>query len=105
MNGTLDPGLDVPHSLLENNMTPTPIGIGVHERADALPADLLSPTQVASALGIGRGALYGLIMRQHIAHHRIGRLIRIRERDVARYLARTRVGERPHRTYVRYPKS
>jgi excisionase family DNA binding protein len=85
-------------------MTPTFDGVGVHERADVLPTDLLSPAQVASTLGIGRSALYGLITRQSIPFHRVGRLIRIRERDVACYLARTRVERRPRRPYVRYPQ-
>lgn len=85
-------------------MTPTSEGVGVHERVDALPTDLLSPAQVASTLGIGRSALYGLIARQSIPFHRVGRLIRIRERDIASYLARTRVERRPRRPYVRYPQ-
>lgn len=86
-------------------MTPTTT-VGAEARADAnLPTDLLSPGQVAGALGIARTALYSLLARRVLPHHRVGRLIRLRERDVASYLAGTRVEARPRRPYVRYPEA
>jgi excisionase family DNA binding protein len=70
-----------------------------------MPTDLLSPAQVASALGIARTGLYGLLARGHLPHHRFGRLIRIRKTDVQRFLAWTRVEARPVRPYARYPEA
>ncbi|MFI5298647.1 MAG: helix-turn-helix domain-containing protein [Polyangiales bacterium] len=71
---------------------------------EALPTDLLSPAQVAQVLGIARTALYGLATRRALPHHRVGRLIRFRERDIAAYLAGTRVEAAERRDYVRYPQ-
>lgn len=73
--------------------------------ASTIPTDFLSPAQVADVLGIARTNLYALISRGHIAHHRVGKLIRFREHDVAGYLSRTRVEARPPRPYVRYPEA
>ena len=86
-------------------MTSAPTGVGAADRVHAIPVDLLTPGQVAGALGIARKAVYGLITRRILPHHRVGRLIRVRERDVASYLAGTRVEARPHRPYVRYPEA
>lgn len=86
-------------------MTRTPTRVGGDERADTIPADLLTPAQVAGALGIARTGLYGLVARGALPHHRVGRLIRFRERDVALYLAATRVEARPRRPYVRCPQA
>lgn len=71
--------------------------------AGGIPTDLLTPAQVASALGIAKTGLYGLLARGHIPFQRVGRLIRLREGDVAGYLTRTRTEARPPRTYVRLP--
>ena len=86
-------------------MTPTPTRIGAEERADAIPTDLISPGQVAQALGVARTAVYGLAARRVLPHQRVGRLLRFRERDVASYLASTRVEALSRRPYVRHPEA
>lgn len=73
--------------------------------ADGIPTDFLSPAQVASALGIARSALYGLLARRALPHHRVGRLVRIRESDVAKYLAATRIDARVAESYARRPQT
>lgn len=87
-------------------MTPTMTRGGVAPSDVAsIPADFMSPAQVADVLGIARTNLYRLASRGHIAHHRVGKLIRFRERDVAGYLSRTRTEARPPRSYVRVPQA
>jgi excisionase family DNA binding protein len=66
-----------------------------------IPEDLLTPKQVARKLGIATTALYRSLARGAITHTRIGRLIKIREADVAAYLARHTCAENP-KQYARY---
>ena len=73
--------------------------------ADALPADLLTTAEVATKLGVAKSAVYEWLARRDIAHHRVGRLIRIREADVAAFLDRNRVEYAPRRRYGRFPEA
>lgn len=58
---------------------------------DRIPSDFLTVEEAARRLGIAKSALYEWLAHGVIAHHRVGRLIRIREADVAAYLASVRV--------------
>ncbi len=75
------------------------------QAAPALPTDLISAGEVAIKLGVAKSAVYEWIARRDIAYHRVGRLIRIREADVAAFLNRNRVEYNPRRRYVRYPEA
>ena len=71
-----------------------------------LPVDLLTPNEAANRLRTSKAALYEWLARGDIRHYRVGRLVRIREADLAEYLERRR-SEPPARPsrYVRYPAS
>lgn len=56
----------------------------------ALPADLLTPNEAARKLRTSKAALYEWLARGDIRHYRVGRLVRIREADLAEYLERRR---------------
>ncbi|MDQ7814250.1 MAG: helix-turn-helix domain-containing protein [Patescibacteria group bacterium] len=71
----------------------------------ALPSDLITAAEVATRLGVAKSAVYEWIARRDIAYHRVGRLIRIRETDVAAFLNRNRVEYNPRRRHVRYPEA
>lgn len=71
----------------------------------SIPADFLTPAQVASRLGIGKTSLYEWLARGDIAYHRMGKLIRVRESDVADFILRNRVEHAPRRRYGSYPKA
>ncbi len=70
---------------------------------NTIPSDLLDIPEAARKLGVGKTAVYSLITRGDIAHHRVGRRIRLRELDIAAYLSSSRVEARPHRPYGCYP--
>ena len=55
-----------------------------------LPADLLTPAEAATRLRASKAALYEWLARGDIRHYRVGRLVRIREADLAEYLERRR---------------
>ena len=42
--------------------------------------------ELAEWLKVGKSTAYGLVRKQHIPAHRIGRAIRVRRRDVERWL-------------------
>ena len=68
-------------------------------------AGFLNVTEVARKLRVGKTALYGWLARGHIAHHRVGRLIRIKASDVEAFLSRNRVEQLAPHTYDRYPQT
>ncbi len=70
-----------------------------------IPTDLLTTGQVATKLGVAKSAVYEWLARRDIAHHRVGRLIRIREADVAVFMNRNRVEYAPRRRHGRYPEA
>ncbi len=76
-----------------------------HGCAVAVPRDLITAAEVASRLGVAKSAVYEWVARRDIAYHRVGRLIRIREADVAAFLDRNRVESAPRRRYGRYPQA
>lgn len=68
-------------------MTETTTAPGVISGAlSAIPDDLRSPKAVATKLGVAPSSLYGWLGRRLIRHTRLGRLIRVRESDVAAFL-------------------
>jgi excisionase family DNA binding protein len=80
--------------------TPTVVAAATTDR---IPSDFLTVEEAARRLGIAKSALYEWLAHGVIAHHRVGRLIRIREADVVAYLARVRVEANPSPQYVRRP--
>ena len=85
--------------------TTTQPRLNENHAAFAHPTDLITAADVASRLGVAKSAVYEWIARRDIAHHRVGRLIRIREADVAEFLNRNRVDYAPRRRYGRYPEA
>ena len=72
--------------------------------SDVLPADLLTPIEAAKKLRTSKAALYEWLARGDIRHYRVGRLVRIREADLAEYLERRRSQPPTRRSrYVRNP--
>jgi excisionase family DNA binding protein len=70
-----------------------------------IPSDFLTTAQVARRLGIGKTSIYEWLAKGDIAYHRMGRLIRVRESDVADFIHRNRVEHAPRRRYGRYPQA
>lgn len=68
----------------------------------AVPSDFLRVPEVARRLGVAKSILYEWLQRGEIAYHRFGTRIRIREADIAHFLARTRREARPS-SYARCP--
>lgn len=63
---------------------------GVAEESMAIvPHDYMTPADVSARLRIAKSALYERLSRGEIPHVRFGRAIRIREAELARYLARS----------------
>lgn len=52
-----------------------------------VPDDYMTPADVSARLRIAKSALYERLSRGEIPHVRFGRAIRIREAELARYLA------------------
>jgi excisionase family DNA binding protein len=78
--------------------TTTPVAEPVRAPA-TVPADLLTPTEVAKRLRASRAALYEWLARGDLPSFRLGRCIRIREADVASFLERRRrvpIATRPY---------
>jgi excisionase family DNA binding protein len=67
---------------------------------------LLTAREVARRLGVAKTALYGWLAQGKLAHHRLGRVIRIHEGDVEAFLHRNRF-EQPEspKRYGRYPQA
>jgi excisionase family DNA binding protein len=57
----------------------------------SLPTDLLTAADAARRLGVAKSAFYEWLTQGRIAHHRLGRRIRVREADVADFFNATRV--------------
>jgi excisionase family DNA binding protein len=53
---------------------------------------LLSPAELSRRLGIGRTTTYALLRTGQIASIKVGRLRRVRPRDVEEFLERNRAG-------------
>lgn len=66
------------------NATAERIGIAT------LPTDFMTPVEAARRLRASKAALYEWLARGDIRHYRVGRLVRIRETDLAEYLERRR---------------
>ena len=73
--------------------------------AERIPGDFLTVEEAAQRLGIAKSAMYEWLAHGVIAHHRVGRLIRIREADVAAYLASVRVEANQRPKYDRRSQS
>ena len=73
--------------------------------ATAGPGDFLTARQVAETLGIAKTSVYDHIARGDLAHHRVGRLVRIRRHDLDAYIDRARVEVCPPRLHARYPQA
>jgi excisionase family DNA binding protein len=52
---------------------------------------MLSVNELAQALGISRALAYRLVQERRIPSYRIGRCVRVRKQDVARYLESCKV--------------
>jgi excisionase family DNA binding protein len=68
-----------------------------------VPSDFLKPSEVASRLRASRAALYEWLARGDLPCYRLGRAIRVREADLADFLARRRVVPVATRPYGRHP--
>ena len=55
-----------------------------------LTGEFLTVASLQAWLDLGRTKTYGLIQTGEIPSHRIGRVIRVRKRDVEEWLERTR---------------
>lgn len=77
-------------------MTSTPNNTAVRDRAaESNQSNLLTVSEVASRLRVHKSVLYEWLSRRVIAFHRVGRLIRLREADVAEFIQRNRVDSWP----------
>ena len=65
---------------------------------DKIPV-LLTVAEVAEQLRIHKSVMYDWLRRGDIAYCRVGRLIRIRESDLALFIKRNRVDGRPNPVY------
>ena len=65
---------------------------------DKIPV-LLTVSEVAWQLRIHKSVMYDWLRRGDIAYYRVGRLIRIRESDLASFIKRNRVDTRPKSVY------
>jgi excisionase family DNA binding protein len=65
----------------------------------------LNAEEVSRELGIAKTSLYDRLAQGDLAHHRIGRLVRIRRHDLDAYIARTRVEARPPHRHARNPEA
>lgn len=86
---------------LRNNMQQTSPVVVAEAPTSTIPTDFLTVQEAAARLGIAKSALYEWLAHGVIAYHRVGRLIRIREADVAAYLARVRVEANEDSSYGR----
>lgn len=86
--------------MTNNQLTPT---ADIDRMADTIPSDFLTVPEVADRLGIHKSVLYGWLSRRVIAFHRVGRLIRVREADVASYILHNRVEAQPLPQYGSHP--
>lgn len=55
-------------------------------RVDRGSDEWFTLAELAEWLKVGKSTAYGLVRKQHIPAHRIGRAIRVRRRDVERWL-------------------
>ena len=58
---------------------------------------MLRVAEVAERLGASQKFVRGLLARRELASHRIGRVVRVSERDLQEYLRRARVPARGER--------
>ena len=71
--------------------TSTPTNHNPNGPSSSSETAFLSAAEVARRLRVCKTALYGWLAQGLIAHHRVGKLIRIREADMHAFLARNRV--------------
>jgi excisionase family DNA binding protein len=68
--------------------------VRVSRTLSLLPADHLTPAEVAARLQVCRATVYKLIARGELAHVRVGLSVRIAPADLDAYLAARRTGGR-----------
>ncbi|MDL1953393.1 helix-turn-helix domain-containing protein [Candidatus Uhrbacteria bacterium UHB] len=62
----------------------------------ALPEDLIDVERAAAVLRVSKGTVYHWIRTGYFPHYRIGRLFRVREKDLANFLRiERRIGATP----------
>jgi excisionase family DNA binding protein len=83
-------------------MTTTDVAesVGAHSEGRFLTAE-----EVSRELGIAKTSVYERIAHGDLAHHRVGRLVRIRRHDLEAFLVRTRIEARPPYRHARYPQA